>query len=155
MKRLDFIYVFIKKYLFFLLFIGITFAANGQTANVEGTWVIDQVKFKKTVYGVTTEKTYSMTQHFDAFIECPQKITFTDNNKIIFEYRENEPKEGTYLIEGDLIRRITAEAPYEYRYTITDTGKIQLHHSVNYLYNYGDGLSDKITEEYSYYGYRK
>ena len=155
MKRLDFIYVFIKKSLIFLLFIGITFATNGQTTNVEGTWVIDQVKLKKTVNGVATENTYSMMQRFDAFIECPQKITFAADNKIVFEYRENEPKEDTYLIEGDLIRRLTPEAPYEYRYTITNTDKIQLHHSVNYLYNYEDKRSDKITEEYTYYGNRK
>jgi len=155
MKRLDFNYVFKKKSLLLLLFIGITIAANGQTTNLQGTWVIDQVKLKKTINGETTEKTYSMRLRFDVFVECPQKITFANDNKVIFEYRDNEPKEETYLIEGDIIKRFTAEAPYEYRYTITDTDKIQLHQTVNYLYNYEDRRSDKISEEYIYYGYRQ
>ena len=145
-----------KRLLLFLLFYtGIMFSANAQSANLEGTWVINQIKVKKTVNGVSSEKTYSMKQQFDIFAECPQKISFTADNKIIFEFSDMAPGEGTYTTEGNIINRLTPEAPYEYKYTLTDTNSIQLFHSVNFRYNHKDRTQDKITEEYIFYGYRE
>ena len=155
MKRLEIIDFFVKKPLFFLLFIGVAFAANGQTTNIEGIWVINQVKVKKTINGVTTENTYSMKQHFDSFTACPQKITFAADNKIIFEFSDMVSNEGTYTIEGNIITRLAPEAPYEYKYSITNSNEIQLIYSVNYLYNHKDRTQDKITEECTFYGYRE
>ena len=132
-----------------------SFSAYGQANNLVGTWRFDQVKVKKTVNGVSSEKTYSMKQSFDIFAECPQKITFTADNKIIFEFSDMAPKEGTYSTEGNIIKRLTPEAPYEYKYTITEANVIQLIYSVNYRYNHRDRRQDKITEECTFYGYKE
>ena len=154
MKSLNQINLRVKGLFFsvsFLLFCtGMAFSANGQDANLVGTWVINQVKIKKMVNDVSSEKTYSMKQRFASFIDCPQKITFTADKKVIFEYYGKKTSEDTYSVEGNKIKRETPIAGYEYEYSIIDN-KIQIYYIVSYLSHYTDG-TDWIKEEYTLYG---
>ena len=159
MRRLEQIKLRVNNYLFIacLLFfcMGTAITANGQSANLKGTWNIDQVKIKKTVNGVATEKTYSTRERIESFVSCPQKVTFKADNKVIFEYSGQEPRESEYIIEGGKVKIMTAAAAYEYGYAITGTNAISLTRSVSYSYNRDNEPSDKITEEYTFQGHKE
>ena len=99
-----------------------------QTTNLKGTWVIEQVKIKKTVNGIVSEKTYSISESFDMFAECIEKITFTSDNRVIVERKgkgaNEKPSEGTYTVEGNMITRMIPESNVIYEYEITETNNI-------------------------------
>lgn len=120
---------------------------------LEGAWRIDQVKVKKTVNGASSENTYSLKlkQKIESFADCPKKMTFTADGKVIFEYNDKAPSEGSYKVEGNQILRKTPVAGYEYEFVFTDTNKIQLLYSIDYVRNSGNNV-DQITEEYTYFG---
>ena len=130
-----------------------------QTTNLEGEWVIEQVKIKKTVNSVVSENTYSISESFDMFAECIGKITFTSDNQVIVERKgksaDEEPNTGTYTVEGNKITRMIPEMNKEYKYEITETNEIQLLYSFDYFYNHGQNRIDKITEECTFYGTKK
>ena len=134
-----------------LFFSALTNHIIGQTHNLEGTWRIDQIKVKRTVNNVSSEKTYNSRQRIDLFADCPQKITFTTDKKIIFEYNDKEPSEGTFTIEGNKIKRILSAEVLEYEYSITDN-KIQLLYSINYVYSHNKGKSEVIIENCTFQG---
>ena len=142
---------------------GMAFSVNGQSKNLEGTWVIDSVMVKKTVNNVVeiAGNIHSINDLFEMFAECPLTITFTADKKIIVEPKGKEPgetpsqSEGTYVVEGNKITRNISIAGIEYEYIITEKNKIQLLHSIGYSYNHGHGRIDKITEEYTFYGTKK
>ena len=143
-------YLFVASLLFFGM--GTAISANAQTASLEGTWDVDQVNIKKTVNGVASEKTYSVGESVESFMSCPQKITFKSDNKVVFEYSTQKASECKYSFEGDnKIKIISDVAIYEYGYTITQADNIQLNHSIDYVYNHGNGQIDKITEEYTFF----
>ena len=62
-----------------------------------GTWTINRVKVKKTVDGVSSERTYSAGQKVESFIPCPQRwrmmnskeleMYFEDGRKEVLEYK--------------------------------------------------------------------
>lgn len=116
-----------------------------------GTWIIDQVKIKKTVNGISSENTYSRNQRFESFADCPNKITFTADGKVRFEYAGKDPQEDSYTVESDRITRMTPAAWFEYEYTLTDANKIQLVYSVDYV-RYPNDVRNEITEEYTFFG---
>lgn len=116
-----------------------------------GTWIIDQVKVKKTVNDVSSENTYSPKQRFKSFTDCPNKITFTTDGKVIFEYNDKDPSEDAYTVKGNRITRMTPIAWLNYEYTITAANKIQLLYSVDYV-RYSDDNKNSITEEYTFFG---
>jgi len=127
-----------------------TLAAN---EDLVGTWIIDQVTIKKTVNDVPSEKTYSLKQRqkIESFADCPKKIIFKADGKMIFEYDGKEASEDSYTVEGNQIIRMTPAALYKYEYTITDANKIQLLYSIDYVHNSGNKI-DRITEEYTFSG---
>lgn len=132
--------------------IGRTMAPDFTLAPVDdlvGSWIIDQVKIKKTVNGVSSENTHSLKlkQQFKSFTDCPKKITFTADRKVIFEYDDRDPSEGSYTVEGNQITRTMPIAVLTYEYTITDANKIQM----LYLFDYERG-NERITEEYTFFG---
>jgi len=157
MKRLKQIKLSKKAFLFIacLLFfcMGTANKANGQS--LTGIWNIDQVKIKKTVNDVVSEKTYSMEDSFEIFADCPQKVTFKTGNKVVFEYDDKASCEAPYSLEGNKIIRMTPDAFYEYEYAITGSNNIQLIYSIDYYYNHSDGRVDKITEECTFIGHKK
>ena len=159
MKRLEKIKLRMNNSLFIvcLLFfcLGTAIAADGQSANLTGTWNIDQVTVRKTVNGVVSENTYLMTESFEIFAECPKKITFKAGNKVVFESDGRKPREDEYTVEGNRITRMASIAHYEYEFAITEANNIQLIYSINYFYNHADGRTDKITEYCTFRGHRE
>ena len=142
-------YLFIVCLLFFGM--GTVISANAQTSSLEGTWDVYQVNIKKTVNGVVSEKTYSAGEPVESFMICPQKITFKSDNKVVFEYSTQKASECKYSFEDDnKIKIISDVAIYEYIYTIIQADNILLSHSIDYVYNHGNGQIDKITEEYTF-----
>ena len=123
------------------------------TDDLVGTWIIDQVTIKKTVNDVPSEKTYSLKQRqkIESFADCPQKIIFKVDGKMIFEYDGKEASEDSYTVEGNQITRMTPVAGFNYEYTITDANKIELRYSIDYVHNSGNNV-DRITEEYTFFG---
>lgn len=118
-----------------------------------GTWVIDQVKIKKTENSSSSERTYSKNQQFESKADCPKKITFTADGKVIFEYDNKDPHEARYKVEGNKITRMTFVAGYEYEYTLTDANKIQLLYSISYAHSLGDNTElINVTEECTFFG---
>ena len=122
-----------------------------QESALIGTWMVNEVKIKKTVNGLSSEKTHSTRGRVDSFVDCPQKITFMSDNKMIFEFASREPVEGTFTVEGNKIIRSIPSANYEYEYSVVDN-KVQLIYSIDYVYNHEDGTVDKITEECTFFG---
>ena len=156
MKHLKQIKINMNNFLFTvsLLFFGMgtAISANARTVSLEGTWDIYQVNIKKTVNGVVSEKTYSAGEPVESFISCPQKITFKSDNKVVFEYNGQEPRENKYSLEEDnKIKIISVGAIFEYGYTIIQADNIVLNHSVDYVYNHENGQTDEITEEYTFF----
>ena len=159
MKRLEQLNLHRRKALFkmpiIILFILVTLSAYGQTSVLKGTWVIEQVTIKKTVNGVVSEKTYSMKDRIESFVECPQKITFAADNKAIFEYHDRGTHEYRCEIEIYTVKIINPLSVREYGYTITEAGNIMLTNTIDYVYNHENGQVDKITEEYIYRGHKE
>jgi len=129
-----------------------TNSADGQTNDLEGSWRIDQIKVKKTVNNVSSEKTISTRQRIDLFADCPNKITFSADNKIIFEYNDKEPSEGSYIIEGNKVIRMISTANIEYEFIKTEPNKIQFLYYIDYFHNHEDKQMDEIREECTFYG---
>lgn len=117
---------------------------------LKGTWTIDRVKVKKTVDGVPSEKTYSLSQKFETFIPCPRKITFAADGKAVFEYGDRSTGPDEYTVEGRQVKVMVPVAVYTYEYAITDAGELQLVYTIDYTRN-----STSIVEEYTYFGIRK
>ena len=109
------------------------------------------MKVKKTVGGVSSENTYSAGQRFKTFDECPKKVTFSADGNSVFEY-ENGKTDGPfkYTVEGDQIKRMIVVAVYTYKYTVTNSGELQLVTSIRHA-----GDSGPVEEEYTYYATKK
>ena len=116
-----------------------------------GTWTINRVKVKKTVDGVSSERTYSAGQKVESFNESPKRVTFSADGNSVFEY-ENGKTDGPfeYTVEGNQINRMDPAATYNYKYTITPSGELQLVVSVSYSRD-----SQSIVEIYTYYGTKR
>ena len=142
-------FLIIKTILLLMLFSSNAFSQGG---TLEGAWIIEQVKIKKTVNGVAAEKTYSKGERIESFISCPQKVTFKAGNKVVFEYSGQESLEAEYTVEGNKIKIKNIEAMLEYGFTITGTNTINLTYSIDYVYNRDNQPSDKIKEEFIFYG---
>ena len=116
-----------------------------------GTWTINRVKVKKTVDGVSSERTYSAGQKVEAFNESPKKVTFSADGNSVFEY-ENGKTDGPfeYTVEGNQIKRMIMVAVLTYDYKVTPSGELQLVTTVSYARD-----SHSIDEEYTYYGTKR
>ena len=100
-----------------------------------GTWTINRVKVKKTVDGVSSERTYSAGQKVESFNESPKRVTFSaDGNSV-------------YTVEGNQIKRMIMVAVLTYDYKVMPSGELQLVTTVSYARD-----SHSIDEEYTYYG---
>ena len=116
-----------------------------------GTWTINRVKVKKTVDGVSSERTYSAGQKVESFNESPKQVTFSADGNSVFEY-ENGKTDGPfeYTVEGNQIKRMIMVAVLTYDYKVTPSGELQLVTTVSYARD-----SHSIDEEYTYYGTKR
>lgn len=116
-----------------------------------GTWTINRVKVKKTVDGVSSERTYSAGQKVESFNESPKRVTFSADGNSVFEY-ENGKTDGPfeYTVEGNQIKRMIMVAVLTYDYKVTPSGELQLVNSISYARD-----SHSIVEEYTYYGTKR
>lgn len=128
-----------------------SFGSAVAVSDLLGTWTVNRVKVKKTVGGVSSENTYSSGQRFETFIPCPKKVTFSADGNSVFEY-DNGKTDGPfeYTVEGDQIKRMIMVAVYTYKYTITNSGELQLVTSIRHA-----GDSGPVEEEYTYYATKK
>ena len=128
-----------------------SFGSAVAVSDLLGTWTVNRVKVKKTVDGVSSEKTYLAGQKVEAFNESPKKVTFSADGNSVFEY-ENGKTDGPfeYTVEGNQIKRMIMVAVLTYDYKVTASGELQLVTTVSYTRD-----SHSIDEEYTYYGMKR
>jgi GH43 family beta-xylosidase len=119
--------------LFLLICFCVASHCQAQEANpLTGTWTIERAVIKKKVgSAAAVEKTYYSVKNMDSFVNGPEKIRFTADS-VVFLYPESVYDRGLYTLKGDSIFAEMPDAPYRYRYSIVESGRLRIDYTTNY-----------------------
>jgi len=119
--------------LFLLICFCVASHCQAQEANpLTGTWTIERAVIKKKVgSAAAVEKTYYSVKNMDSFVNGPEKIRFTADS-VVFLYPTWQDA-GTYRIADDSLHLEMPAAPYRYRYSIVESGRLRLDYTTTYM----------------------
>lgn len=121
-------------------------AAEVQTTNLEGKWMVDSIQIAKTQNNQTVHYTSTAKRKQQSFSDQPVSIVLYAVD-VTIHYANDFSEQGVYDLNGDQINIRLNNGPLDYHYTLLKTNILKLVQTVNYIV---DGV-DQVTEQYAIY----